>query len=473
MTTRRSKAQRAAFLAAVVAMALAGGPQVEGALTGTGAATAVATTTTTVVTTTSPTSTSTTSSTTSSTSSSTTISTSTTTSTTTTTTTIAPPAGMVEAVQARLADPRFEGTTVGLSVWVDGSGEVFSTGADSPMRPGSNEKLLAAAGALAVIGPDTTLTTEVRVAAGAVDGPVVHGDLVLVGGGDPSLGMGGLDVLARQLRDRGIRQVEGDLVGDESRFDDRRTAPGWTERHMPTFVGPLSALAVGRNWLRTDPEYTASPALVNAGYFRQALQRAGISVTGTDRTGTAPAGDGGETLAAVASPPVSALVAEMLTRSDNFYAELLVKETGWRASGRGTTAAGLAAAHDAMAALGVTLTGRSADGSGLSRDNSRPAVEWRKLLVAAGNESWGIHLFAGLPIAGRTGTLEFRFRGKPGEGNVRAKTGSVRESRALSGYLTTTGGRTVTFSLIVNGATASAAIGAMDDLIATLAASRT
>jgi D-alanyl-D-alanine carboxypeptidase/D-alanyl-D-alanine-endopeptidase (penicillin-binding protein 4) len=71
-------------------------------------------------------------------------------------------------------------------------------------------------------------------------------------------------------------------------------------------------------------------------------------------------------------------------------------------------------------------------------------------------------------LAGRTGTLVNRFRGLPGEGQVRAKTGSVRESRALSGYLTTAGGRDVVFSLIVNGPTASNALAAMDNLVAAM-----
>lgn len=391
---------------------------------------------------------------------------------TTTSTTLAPPAGLVEEVAARLADPRLAGAVVGLSVWVEGSGEVVTTGADQPLLPGSNEKLLVAAGALAVLGPDAVLTTEVK-AAGEIDGGWLHGDLVLVGGGDPSLGLARLDELARQVRAAGVRHVAGDLVADESRYDDRRTAPGWTDWHMPTFVGPLSALAVGRNWLRIDAEYVADPARANAGYFRQALSRAGVTVAGADRRSPGPGlgADERPVVASVESPPVAALVGEMLTRSDNFYAELLVKETGYRGVGEGTTAAGLAAAHAVLDELGVVLTGLSADGSGLSRDNRRPAGEWQRLLVAAAAQPWGRHLLEGLPVAGRTGTLASRFRGRPGEAVVRAKTGSVRGSRALSGYLSTAGGRSVVFSLVVNGPAASAAVGAMDDLVASIAAS--
>ena len=405
----------------------------------------------------------------------------TTTTTTTTATTAAavevvadpPPAGLVEAVRERLGDPRFAGTDLGLSVWVDGSGEVVAHGADVPLRPGSTEKLLVAAAALAVIGPDTTLVTELR-SDGAEDGGVLRGDLVLVGGGDPTLrsrGPHSLDELARQLRNRGVTLVDGDLVGDETRYDNRRSAPGWRDIHVPTFVGPLSALAVDGNWLRTDPEYVADPVPGNVAALRDSLRRAGIAVTGGDRSRGAP--PEAVPLAAVGSAPVSSVVAGMLTRSDNFAAELLLKEVGWRATGKGTTLDGAAAAHDAMAALGVTLSGRTADGSGLSRENARPVREWRELLGAVRSQAWGDLLVQGLPLAGRSGTLENRFRGTAAEGAVRAKTGSVRESRALSGYLTTAGGRTVVFSLVVTGPPASGAIGAMDALVATMVASAT
>jgi D-alanyl-D-alanine carboxypeptidase/D-alanyl-D-alanine-endopeptidase (penicillin-binding protein 4) len=356
---------------------------------------------------------------------------------------------------------------------MDGFGEVVASNADQQLRPGSNEKLLVAMGALSVIGPQATLATEVRTP-GQQEGPVLRGDLVLVGGGDPSLRMWGaadsLEALANQVRARGITEVAGDLVGDESRYDDRRTAPGWTSFHMPTFVGPLSALAVDGNQFRTDPDYLANPAAVNAGAFRQVLERVGIRVTGGERSGKSPPSS--ETIARVESAPIGTLVADMLTRSDNLLAELLAKEVGWRATGRGTTADGLTVAASGMEKVGVRLTGKAADGSGLSRDNARPAREWQQLLRVAAAQPWGSVLFDGLPVAGRTGTLLSRFRGTPAEGAVRAKTGSVREARALSGYLTTAGGRAVVFSLVVNGPAASSTLGAMDELVTTLVTSR-
>ena len=431
---------------------------------------APATTTTVAVTTTLPATTTSTSTT----ATSTTTTSTTTTSTSTTTTTLAPgPPGFVEAISAALTDPRFESATVGLAVWVEGAGMVVNHNADVAMRPGSVEKLLVAWGAYGVIGPAATLTTEVR-ADGEVDGHVLRGNLVLVGGGDPSLrstGPHSIDRLAAMVRAQGVTEVTGDLVADESRFDDARKAPGWTERHVPLFVGPVSALAVDGNYLRADPEYVTNPAAGNLAEFRAALQRRGVTVTGGDRMGAAP--EPAPALAAVDSAPVAQLVRHMMMNSDNFYAEMLLKEVGRRALGKGTLENGVAAVRERAAGAGVVLTGRAADGSGLSRDDSRPPREWAELLVAARDQPWFDNLLGGLPLAGRTGTLLNRFLGTPGEANVRAKTGSVRATRALSGYLTTAGGRQVVFSLVVNADPLPAAvIGAIDGLVSSMAASR-
>src|SRR5581483_2566280 len=90
-------------------------------------------------------------------------------------------AALAALIDAHLADPRLAGTTVGLSVWADGLGEVARNG-DAPLTPASNEKLFTAMGVLSLLPPTDTLVTEVR-ATGPVEGRVLAGDLALVGGG--------------------------------------------------------------------------------------------------------------------------------------------------------------------------------------------------------------------------------------------------------------------------------------------------
>ena len=364
---------------------------------------------------------------------------------------------------------------MGLSVWVEGLGEVAGHNADLPLTPASNQKLFTAMGVLSLIPQTDRLVTEVR-GTGTQEGRVLNGDLFLVGGGDPTLNAKGphsLDALAAAIKARGIDEVRGALVGDESRYDTVRGAAGWLPQHVPTFIGPLSALVVERNQLRPDAGYAANPLPGTLPYFRSALLRAGVRIVGPNVAGPAPAGSA--VLAGLASPTIGDLVGEMLNQSDNLIAELLVKEVGYRSTrpAPGSTAAGLAAINDAVGKLGVPLAGVAADGSGLSRADRRSAREWRSLLQALQAQPWAERLVGSLPLAARNGTLARRFSRTAAEANVRAKTGWIDEARSLSGYLTTAGGRPVVFSVIVNGTTpGSPALNALDSLVAAIAADR-
>ncbi len=382
----------------------------------------------------------------------------------------AAPPPLLAALNGALADPGFRGVTVGVSMWVEGYGEVLASGADVPLPPASAQKLFTAMGALALFEPDDAMTTAVRASGPVVDG-VLQGDVVLVGGGDPTLTAGGphsLDALATGVREAGITAVTGDVVADESRHDGARAAPGWQDWQQPTYVGPLSALMLDDNRRRADPDYLAGPAVGNAAVFRTALAERGVGVAGAVTDGTAP--PGAPVVASLRSRPVPALVADMLQRSDNETAEMLTREAGLEAGGAGTTPAGTDALAAALAPLCVPLAGVADDGSGLSRANRRTAREWRELLQAAQSQPWGPQLREDLPLAGRSGTLAGRFRGTPAEGNVRAKTGTIIGGRALAGYLTTAGGRSAVFAVVVNGDGWRASLGAIDRLVVTLAA---
>jgi D-alanyl-D-alanine carboxypeptidase/D-alanyl-D-alanine-endopeptidase (penicillin-binding protein 4) len=162
----------------------------------------------------------------------------------------------------------------------------------------------------------------------------------------------------------------------------------------------------------------------------------------------------------------------MLLHSDNEIAEMLTREAARTAQGVGSTPVGIEVLTRALGPACVDLRGESGDGSGLSRANLRAAREWRVLLQAARREAWWPQFAGSLPLAGRSGTLERRFRGTAAEGNLRAKTGTIRGGRALSGYLKTAGGRDVVFSVLVNGDGAAAAQPAIDALLAAVAADR-
>jgi len=363
----------------------------------------------------------------------------------------APPASL--ALANALAELNRSGASVAISVRVDGLGDIVSQNPTQLLIPASNQKLLVAAAVLEALPHDDRLVTSVVATGPTTSGGVVHGDLVLVGGGDPSLtstaarSLHSLDALSAQLQARGITRVEGRLVVDDTRYDSARVAPGWPSNTWASNVGPLSALIVNRNREGTDVGYLNDPALGNVELFRASLTAAGITVAGP----TAPGGPtAGERLASVSSMTIRELVAEMLGKSDNLTAEVLVKELGYRRSGTGSTAAGLAAAREIVAGLCVTVDGTDADGSGLSRDDRRSTSSLRSLLEIARSRPWWPILRDALPLAGRSGTLTTRMVGPSTAGNVRAKTGSTLVARSLSGYLTTAGGRATVFSILVN-----------------------
>jgi D-alanyl-D-alanine carboxypeptidase/D-alanyl-D-alanine-endopeptidase (penicillin-binding protein 4) len=332
------------------------------------------------------------------------------------------------------------------------------------MVPASNQKLLIAAAVLEAVGPEATFRTTVIATGPTVDG-VVQGDLVLVGGGDPTLtktagspgptsANGSLEALAGQVRARGIVGVTGRVLIDERRFDQVRFGAGGSNGNL----GPMSALVVDRNRAFDTPTFAADPAASHGAAFAALLQAAGVSgpalgqVATIDPTGPAVAGT---EVAAVASPPMRTIVGLMLERSDNMYAELLAKDLGFRTggSGQGTTAGGLAAARRIVAGLCVTLDGRDSDASGLSLANLRTTGSLQRLLEVAMTRPWWPAFRDGMAVAGRTGTLAGRMTNGPAAGRVRAKSGSVGHARALSGYVPTAGGHTLVFSVLVDNAT--------------------
>jgi D-alanyl-D-alanine carboxypeptidase/D-alanyl-D-alanine-endopeptidase (penicillin-binding protein 4) len=321
---------------------------------------------------------------------------------------------------------------------------IYSRNASLPLLPASNEKLAVTYAALTALGPSFRIETDVLGTGQQVD-TTWQGDLVLKGYGDPTLSAWDLTLLARQVRADGITAVSGAVVGDESWFDARRTAPGWKAAFYIEESPPLSALIVDRG--RVGRWTSHDPALAAAQLFRAALVHAGVHVAGPAAHGTAS--DTAVPLAAVDSPPLSAIVRWMDRVSDNFEAEMLLKQLGAVQAERGSTASGVGVVAGLLVQAGVPMTGvRLVDGSGLSLLDRFTANALVSLLTVMWNDP-GVRpeLLAALPVAGRSGTLVHRMRGTAAAGVVLAKTGTTSNASALSGFV---GGRYV-FSVLQNG----------------------
>jgi len=311
------------------------------------------------------------------------------------------------------------------------------------LAPASNEKLVVTYAALVGLGKAFRIETDV-LGRGQQNGNVWQGHLLLVGHGDPTLSRADLGQLAARVRAAGITRVTGAVFGDETFFDARRTAPGWKSWFYVNESPPLSALTVDRGSYRG--RISRNPALSAALLFRDALRRAGVSVAGVG------IGDehGNEVpLASVDSAPLSEIVRYMDKHSDNFTAELVLKQLGAIENGAGTTPGGAAYARRLLAEAGVPLAGvRLVDGSGLSLlDRLTVRALEATLRAAWADPDIRPAFLAALPVAGINGTLEDRMRQPPARGNVIAKTGTTFGASALSGYVK----RRYVFSVLQNG----------------------
>jgi serine-type D-Ala-D-Ala carboxypeptidase/endopeptidase (penicillin-binding protein 4) len=323
---------------------------------------------------------------------------------------------------------------------------LYQDHADLPVIPASNMKLVTATALLDKLGPSYRFQTSVMVAQEPVGG-VVHGNLYLVGGGDPVLRLpsdapsapgpepySNFTGLAKEIKSAGVREVTGSVVGDDTRYDSLRTVPGWPARYEEEEdVGPLSALDVDDGLATAGGGLNLGlpPAVQAAGILTNLLHSAGIGVQGGPTSGKTPAGS--KLLVKLVSPPLSQILGVVLRASDDTAMELMTKELGLKERGTGSTAAGTAAIRADLAADHLPLKGVViADGSGLSRSDRVTCALLVALLQRAGPNGL---LVKDLPVAGRSGTLVSELNGTTAAGRVYAKTGTLDYVKALSGWV--------------------------------------
>ena len=356
------------------------------------------------------------------------------------------PATTVAELRAQITTALTDARTVSIGVFVtvDGGAALFEREPDVPRIPASTQKLYVAAVALNRLGADHRFVTDVRSTASVGVGGVLAGDLVLRASGDPSFGTAQLRSLADGIVRSGVRRVDGGLVVDDSRFDATTRVDSWKAAFSPGEVGLLDAFSVDGNH-----RPAADAGLANLELFRAALTAKGVTVAGISSRGSSPTGP---VLASVESAPLRDIVGHMLKKSDNTYAELLVKELGATA-GPGSTSSGVRAIAAEFARLGVAAP-QQIDGSGLSalnRSTPRQQVQWLQRTSGSGAD-----LRASLSGACVDGTLRSRMCRSAAAANVIAKSGAIDNVVGLAGYATTASGRKVTFSFLLNDVRSSA-----------------
>lgn len=465
---------------------------------------------------------------------------------------------------ARRLDRRLDAPGLDRHLWgvavTDLDGKLlYGRDAERMFIPASNTKLVVSAVAIALLGPDFTVKTSVHGTGPVVDG-VLRGDLVLYGRGDPTFSKRCYDVdetragacdadpaaklrdLARQLRERGVREVAGDLVGDGSYFDAELVHPGWESYDLNWwYAAPVAGLGFNDNSVdlriatgdsgssaplvtlspdvglatidnraaigprgtprsfdilrsedgtryvargtipfggaaRTEYGAVKDPVRFAALAFRKELAAAGIVVRG-ETVATSDSLDfaharGTPAMAEVTSRPLKDWVFPVLNTSQNWFADMLVKQLGRQIRGEGSWSAGLEVERRFLIdSVGIDSTQFAlSDGSGLAANNLVSPRAFTQLLAYMRRHRHYDAFAAGLPQSGNTGSLRRRFVGTPLEGRVRAKTGSISRVNTLSGYVERADGTVLVFSVQANHHTLGSArmLGAIDSVVTEL-----
>lgn len=314
-----------------------------------------------------------------------------------------------------------------------GTHEVLgSHNSDRPLVPASIMKSVTTAALLNTSGIDYRYQTVVSTD-GPVDMGILRGNLVVEGSCDPSLHTrnepGSSDILeeiAESLRLAGIHHIEGGIIIDDSEFGGPSRPDSWVAEDRTQSYGTGShALNFEDN--STGRKSVENPQRVFQGRLKSKLLKAGIPVDGKD------VGEGHrERLMVHVSAPVDEIMRSCMMRSDNLFAESMLRTYGRLNGGDGSTADAARREYEMWDANGMPLDGvRIIDGSGLSRQNRVTAGFMTSVLEKMGGNPDYASFF---PLAGQEGTLRSFLADTPLEGYIAMKTGSMRGIQCYAGY---------------------------------------
>ncbi|WP_080796729.1 D-alanyl-D-alanine carboxypeptidase/D-alanyl-D-alanine endopeptidase [Corynebacterium pacaense] len=359
------------------------------------------------------------------------------------------------ALGARLrsmaADPRL-GSFVGTAREVASGEVIWAQNPDTPVRPASATKILTATAALYELGWDDRITTE-----------VVLNDAhtaAIRAAGDVTLSAAQLDDLAGQLAGRGIDTV---LV-DTSIWSAENFAPGWEDVDIDAgYIAPVEPVMLegGRiGGTRGDLPRSRTPALDVAA---QLASRIGAVSSGAGgATGT-------EVVASTDSETLLDRMRRMMEESDNVMAEALGREVAQHRGLATDSASTSALTLEILAGRGFDTGGVAlVDNSGLSPNNLITPQLLDDILQHAATDEEIRPLLGTLPIAAGSGTLLDRYADLSGAGWVRAKTGTLTETSALAGTVTSRSGQVFTFAMVSTDSDILGAREAMDEMASAL-----
>lgn len=320
------------------------------------------------------------------------------------------------------------------------TGEILvSHNAGKSLLPASVMKTVTIAGLFKEEGPDKRFHTMVY-SDGKVENGILNGDLVIVGSGDPTLGAdcepASADIILEivtALCNKGITEISGDIRVDTSLYKGPACPPSWVAADLREAYGTGShALNYHRNAHGSRAE--KNPASVFLAQLTSALHDAGI-----ETYGKAKASDTGiknskesEILLDHTSERYEEVMRSCMMRSDNLFAESLLRTFSLCRGKEGSTEAGAAEMQKYWKQQGLKCNGVCIiDGSGLSRSN-RITANFINGILNQMSDSEEYASF--LPLAGEEGTLKNFLKDTHLHAYVAMKTGSMKGIQCYAGY---------------------------------------
>lgn len=440
-----------------------------------------------------------------------------------------------ETVQAKLNIPALQGAWWGgVAAYAEELQEqLFAVQENQRMTPASTLKLLTTAAALHALGPHHRFETRLYTSAKPAENGVLHGNVILRGGGDMTLGStrvkgsqryeAVLSQWVKALQHAGVRRLEGSIFADTSLFEGPTIADKVNWENMGNyFAAPASALSFNDNLFAvhfkgelsgnklaevaaTEPNIpgveiqsfvttdavskkdnayvygapdqynlkifgsipttltgftikaaTPNPALFTVQALKQALQEAGIEVTGTPQVLTgAPDYSNLELLHTVQSPELKDIVLIINKRSFNLYADILLRHLALADGQPGSIRNGVNALNKFLRENKIAGENDTViyDGSGLSRDNMvTPQVLVSALNFMARSPYFEPYYKSLATPNDRGDLLLLRYFLKPKHQveDVRIKGGTIDGVKAVAGYVHDKDGRLISFAMMAN-----------------------
>ncbi|MFT3716122.1 MAG: D-alanyl-D-alanine carboxypeptidase/D-alanyl-D-alanine-endopeptidase [Gordonia sp. (in: high G+C Gram-positive bacteria)] len=380
--------------------------------------------------------------------------------------------GIAAQLAEGLKDPALGKLTGVVSDPVSGK-TLWTQDPDTPRTPASNAKILTASAVLEQMPHDARLTTKVV----AGDDP---GEVILVGGGDPTLSgqpkgtptfytdAPRIADLADQLKKAGV-QVSSVKIAP-SQVDGPDMAKAWSSDDIEGGdIAPIQSLTIDGARAK-DPLDEFSPRTPTPAEDAGRALADALDVHSPVEEAKVPAG--AKTLASVRSAMLETRVGDMMRYSDNVLAESLGIELSTSMGGPASIEGGADAVVKVLSQKGFNTSGVILnDSSGLSDTDKVPATLLDQLVSASvdGKHPELTPMLDTFPVAGGTGTLADRFdKDNPGAGWVRAKTGTLTGVSSLTGIVQDVDGRVLSFALMSGGTSPADARPAIDALAGAL-----